>query len=81
MSAICRFIHAEKAAYPVTLLCRVMKTARSTYYAWATGIEAREKRERADTALARRLRKHVHWGYLTPHETRLRYQQGQALAA
>lgn len=29
----------------------------------------------------RRLRKHITWGYLTPHETRLRYQQGQALAA
>ncbi|MGY3684126.1 transposase InsO family protein [Streptomyces sp. TE33382] len=29
----------------------------------------------------RRLRKHVHWGYLTPHETRLRHQQDQALAA
>lgn len=28
----------------------------------------------------RRLRKHVHWGYLTPHETRLRHQQDQALA-
>ncbi|MFF5088564.1 DDE-type integrase/transposase/recombinase [Streptomyces niveus] len=22
----------------------------------------------------RRLRKHIHWGYLTPHETRLRYR-------
>jgi transposase InsO family protein len=29
----------------------------------------------------RRLRKHIHWGYLTPHETRLRYRQEQALAA
>ncbi|MGW6413291.1 IS3 family transposase [Streptomyces vinaceus] len=29
----------------------------------------------------RRLRKHTDWGYLTPHETRLRYRQGQALAA
>lgn len=29
----------------------------------------------------RRLRKHIHWGYLTPHETRLRYRQDQALAA
>ncbi|MGR8008110.1 DDE-type integrase/transposase/recombinase [Streptomyces hypolithicus] len=29
----------------------------------------------------RRLRKHITWGYLTPHETRLRYQQEQALAA
>ncbi|MET8824303.1 hypothetical protein ABZX40_07040 [Streptomyces sp. NPDC004610] len=29
----------------------------------------------------RRLRKHIHWGYLTPHETRLRHRQDQALAA
>ncbi|MFF3468776.1 IS3 family transposase [Streptomyces sp. NPDC002619] len=29
----------------------------------------------------RRPRKHIHWGYLTPHETRLRYRQDQALAA
>ncbi|WP_435845214.1 IS3 family transposase [Streptomyces lavendulae] len=29
----------------------------------------------------RRLRKHIHWGYLTPHETRLRFRQDQALAA
>ncbi|MEU9464532.1 hypothetical protein [Streptomyces sp. NPDC048312] len=29
----------------------------------------------------RRLRKHVHWGHLTLHETRLRHQQDQALAA
>ncbi|MFD3826384.1 IS3 family transposase [Streptomyces sp. NPDC058625] len=29
----------------------------------------------------RRLRKHIHWGHLTPHETRLRHQQDQALAA
>ncbi|MEU4955579.1 hypothetical protein ACFYN3_42135 [Streptomyces lavendulae] len=42
MSTICRFIHVEKANYPVTLLCKAMKTARSTYYAWAAGIEARE---------------------------------------
>ncbi|GAA2569383.1 DDE-type integrase/transposase/recombinase [Streptomyces sp. NPDC000678] len=28
-----------------------------------------------------RLRKHIHWGYLTPRETRLRYRQDQALAA
>ncbi|WUV40411.1 IS3 family transposase (plasmid) [Streptomyces sp. NBC_01483] len=29
----------------------------------------------------RRLRKHIHFGYLTPHETRLRYRQDQALTA
>jgi len=29
-----RFISAEKANYPLTLLCRVMKVASSGYYAW-----------------------------------------------
>ncbi|WP_392749249.1 IS3 family transposase [Streptomyces sp. LN590] len=52
MSAVCRFIHAEKARYTIVLLCRVMKTARSTYYAWVAGAEAREARRRADEELA-----------------------------
>ncbi|MCY0932539.1 IS3 family transposase [Streptomyces sp. H27-H1] len=51
MSAICRFVHAEKAQYTIVLLCRVLKTARSTYYAWVAGIETRETRRRADEAL------------------------------
>ncbi|MFI5987915.1 IS3 family transposase [Streptomyces sp. NPDC051555] len=33
-------------------MCKVMKTARSTYYAWVAGAEAREARRRADEALA-----------------------------
>lgn len=49
---IYRFIHAEKANYPITLLCKVTKTARSPYYAWVAGREAREARRRADEALA-----------------------------
>ncbi|MBT2404428.1 IS3 family transposase [Streptomyces sp. ISL-87] len=52
MSAICRFIHAEKAHYAITLLCRVLKKARSTYYAWVAGIEVREARCLADEVLA-----------------------------
>ena len=45
-----RFIHEEKAAYAVTLLCRVLRVARSAYYAWARrGVSARA---RADAALA-----------------------------
>jgi transposase InsO family protein len=52
VSRICRFIHAEKANYTVTLLCKVMKTARSTYYAWVAGRKAREARRRDDEALA-----------------------------
>jgi putative transposase len=30
------FIFAEKACYPVTLLCRVMEVSRSGFYAWCT---------------------------------------------
>ncbi|CCF85979.1 conserved hypothetical protein [Nitrolancea hollandica Lb] len=37
-----RFIDAEKAAYPVILLCRVLGVARSGYYAWQRrGVSAR----------------------------------------
>jgi len=45
-----RFIHAERATYPITILCRVLHVARSAYYAWARrGVSARA---RADEALA-----------------------------
>ncbi|MGW6674339.1 IS3 family transposase [Streptomyces vinaceus] len=52
MSVLCRFIHAEKAHYPVTLLCRAMKIARSSCYAWCEGEAARQARQEADDALA-----------------------------
>jgi putative transposase len=29
------FIHSERLAYPITVLCRVMQVARSGYHAWA----------------------------------------------
>ena len=45
-----RFISAEKAQYPATLLCRVLGVARSGYYAWARrGVSARAQ---ADEELA-----------------------------
>jgi putative transposase len=45
-----RFIHAERATYPVTVLCRVLRVARAAYYVWARrGVSARA---RADEALA-----------------------------
>jgi len=48
-----RFIHEEKAAYPVTLLCWVLRVARSAYYAWARrGVSARA---RADADLLARI--------------------------
>ena len=30
-----RFIAAEKATYPVALLCRCLEVSRSGFYAWA----------------------------------------------
>ena len=37
-----RVIHAERAAYPIALLCRVLQVSRSGYYAWAgRGVSAR----------------------------------------
>jgi hypothetical protein len=29
-----RFIAAEKATYPVSLLCRVLRVSRASFYAW-----------------------------------------------
>ncbi|MFK4268768.1 IS3 family transposase [Streptomyces milbemycinicus] len=51
MSEVYRFIAAEKATYPVALLCRVLGVARSSFYAWLEAEEARQARELADTAL------------------------------
>ncbi|CAA9309402.1 MAG: Mobile element protein [uncultured Gemmatimonadaceae bacterium] len=46
-----RFIRAEKAAYPVTVLCRVLGVARSGYYAWAgRGNSARAQADEELTA-------------------------------
>ncbi|MFE7113741.1 IS3 family transposase [Streptomyces sp. NPDC057575] len=52
MSQLYRLIHAEKANYPITLLCRVLLVARSSYYAWCEGEAARRRRQAADDALA-----------------------------
>ena len=48
-----RFIHAERACYPVTLLCRVLAIARSAYYTWTRrGVSARAQ---ADEELTGRI--------------------------
>jgi transposase InsO family protein len=39
-----RFIHAERATYPVAVLCRVLRVSRAGYYAWAgRGASARAR--------------------------------------
>lgn len=49
-----RFILAEQATYPVTLLCRTLGVARSGYYAWLQrGLSARQQ---ADLALTEQIR-------------------------
>ncbi|WP_030188107.1 hypothetical protein [Streptomyces sp. NRRL S-813] len=52
MSELYRLIHAEKATYPIVLLCRVLKVARSSYCGWCEGEAARRARQAADDALA-----------------------------
>jgi transposase InsO family protein len=49
------FIQAEKAHYPVALLCRVLGVSRAGYYAWE-GREA-SARQKANAALAERIRR------------------------
>lgn len=49
-----RFIDAEKAAYPVMLLCRVLGVARSGYYAWQhRGVSARTQADERLTVQSR----------------------------
>jgi transposase InsO family protein len=46
-----RFVHEEKATYPVVLLCRVLHVARSAYYAWTRrGLSARARADAELTA-------------------------------
>ncbi|MFJ1730859.1 IS3 family transposase [Streptomyces sp. NPDC088254] len=52
MNDVYAFIEAEKTAHPVALLCRLLKVARSSFYAWMAGEQARAARRAADDALA-----------------------------
>lgn len=49
-----RFIDAERATYPVSLLCRVLKVSRSGYYAWLRRPPSR--RSLQDRTLTARIR-------------------------
>ncbi|WP_060889395.1 IS3 family transposase, partial [Streptomyces scabiei] len=52
MSEVYAFIEAEKTTHNVALLCRLLKVARSSFYAWLAGEPARAARRAADDALA-----------------------------
>jgi len=49
-----RFIGAQRANYPVWLLCRVLKVSRSGYYAFEQRLPS--KRSVRDAALTERIR-------------------------
>ncbi|MER6113547.1 hypothetical protein ACWGPD_30480 [Streptomyces hirsutus] len=44
MSDVYAFIEAEKTTHPVALMCRLLKVARSSFYAWLAGEQARAAR-------------------------------------
>ena len=51
MTAVYAFIEAEKTTRTVALPCRLLKVARSSFYAWRSGEQARRTRQAADDAL------------------------------
>ncbi|MFI9605028.1 IS3 family transposase [Streptomyces sp. NPDC052043] len=51
MSRIIAFIEAEKTTHGVAFLCRLLKVARSSFYAWQAAAKARAARRVADEAL------------------------------
>jgi hypothetical protein len=57
-----RFIEDHHHAFGVKRLCQVLEVARSSFYKWRTGREARAARDRADARLAERIRAvHAEW--------------------
>ena len=61
------FIRAEKALYPVVLLCRVLRVARSGFYAWLSrGESDRELRDRELLPLIREVFKTSRQTYGSP---------------
>ncbi|MFS8204927.1 IS3 family transposase, partial [Streptomyces sp. CWNU-52B] len=57
-----KFIEDHHRAWGVKRLCHVLEVARSSFYKWRAGREARAAREWADAALAERIRAvHAEW--------------------
>ncbi|MEV8562968.1 IS3 family transposase [Streptomyces sp. NPDC051917] len=52
MSEVYAFIEAEKTTHNVALVCRLLKVARSSFYAWPAGEKTRRAKRAADDALA-----------------------------
>ncbi|MFD4144578.1 IS3 family transposase [Streptomyces sp. NPDC058572] len=62
MTSRFQFVEDHHHAWGVKRLCQVLEVARSSFYKWRTGRAARTARERADAALAERIRAvHAEW--------------------
>ena len=48
MNEMYAFIEAEKTTHGVALLCRLLKVARSSFYAWLAAAKTRAARQAAD---------------------------------
>ena len=51
-----KFIDAEKASYPVSVLCKILRVSRSGYYDWRDRPPSRRSREDAALTGARSAR-------------------------
>ncbi len=47
-------IHAKKAKYPVSMMCRILGVSRSAYYDWAARTPSRRSKE--DDVLLRKIK-------------------------
>ena len=62
-----RFIDAERASYPLTVLCRVLCVSRAGYYAWqAKELSAHDQRDAALTEKIERYHAASHGRYGSP---------------
>jgi len=52
--SIFRLIDAEKASYPIAMLCRMLGVSKSGYYAWRS--RSPSKRSREDATLTKKIR-------------------------
>jgi putative transposase len=62
-----RFIRAQKAAYPIALLCRVLEVSRAGYYAWARRrLSGRARRDAELTEQIEQIHSHSRATYGAP---------------